>query len=128
MIRTRYRMKVPRDTVTFLADAGDVRDRLAADRPARAVRATYEGRPPGMSTPTEWIARGDYEPHWELTVYAVPRHARAAVREALVSAGLAAIRDWLAAARTPAWLAGGHSRTVPARPDDGTLTLEDEDR
>jgi hypothetical protein len=149
IIPTKYRHKVPRDlsypvgaelltsvfehvpqceslTVTFWADVSNVRERLTADRPLPTIRAEYSKDYPGINAPRAWIAGGWYDPRWTLTIYAIPRRARAAVRDLLITAGLGAIRDWLVAARTPVWLSGRHSRTILIQVDDGTLTIEDD--
>jgi len=61
-----------------------------------------------------WTARdlaekGDCGESWRITVYPVPRNQKALVRDAILSSGVAAIREWLTKQRPPSWYEGRKS-------------------
>ena len=58
---------------------------------------------------------------WPLTVYAVPRKNRHAVNNALVSAGLPVVEEWLCDARTETWLDSYHRIELEFNADSGEL-------
>jgi len=53
--------------------------------------------------------RGDCGESWRITVYPVPRNQKALVRDAILSSGVAAIREWLTKQRPPSWYEGRKS-------------------
>src|SRR5258705_13258673 len=117
---TRYKHKVPK-TLSYCLGATEVSEALADVPQAELVtlcfhrdfssdglrpgiatkyavlRAEYRYRRLGISSSQEQIARGEYDPKWQIDVYEVTREHRHALRTLLDSEGLPRMKRWLEA-------------------------------
>ena len=65
------------------------------ESPFPVLRVNYSNSVPSYSSSNDSVERGFYDPTWGITVGAVPRALRHAVKTVLVAEALPRVRQWL---------------------------------
>ena len=96
-----------------------------AAAPHVVFTATFRRDTPTLSTPNDFIALGQYEKKWELSVYAVLRQHRHAANVALRERALPEVRRWLSQPAAQAWQTGYKRLEFRFSPDEGALSSKE---
>lgn len=118
---------------SFRCTSGLPRTHLSKGRPPKSNRYSvlqvrYLYRKPTQFSAKEMVARGAYEPRWEILIHEVPREHCRAVQRLLDTEGLSRVRQWLNARSHLTGREGWHNFAIIFDETQQSLSFEEEAR